>query len=270
MSSAPSQLPLVLPGPEAPAPSDRDAAIEIEGVTKTYATASLAGMGLKNLLVHPTRTLRAWRAMERHRALDGVSLSVARGQCLGVIGRNGSGKSTLLGLVAGVLWPDSGAVRVKGRVCPLLELGAGFHPELTGIENAVMNGVLLGMSRREVIARLDRILDFAEIGDFVDRPLRMYSSGMIARLGFSVAVHVDPDVLLMDEVLSVGDERFRQKCTERLQEFRAQGVTMLFVSHSMESVLEVSNQVAWLRAGHLEALGDPEEVVARYREASSR
>jgi lipopolysaccharide transport system ATP-binding protein len=159
-------------------------------------------------------------------------------------------------------------VRVRGRICPLLELGAGFHPELTGIENAVMNGVLLGLSRREVIQRLDRILEFAELDDFVERPLRMYSSGMVARLGFSVAVHVDPDVLLMDEVLSVGDERFRKKCTDRLQEFRDRGVTMLFVSHGMDTVLEVSNRVAWLRDGKVEALGEPTEVVDRYREAS--
>lgn len=268
MSSAPSQTPAAAPGPHAPVVSGRDAAIEIDAVTKSYATGTLAHMGLKNLLVHPGRTLRAWRSMKRHLALDAVSLSVPRGECLGVIGRNGSGKSTLLGLVAGVLWPDSGEVRVRGRVCPLLELGAGFHPELTGVENAVMNGVLLGMPRREVIARLDRILDFSELGEFVDRPLRMYSSGMVARLGFSVAVHVDPDVLLMDEVLSVGDERFRQKCTEKLQEFRSRGVTMLFVSHAMDSVIEVSNQVAWLRDGRVEALGEPTEVVERYREAS--
>jgi len=243
-------------------------AIEIDDVTKTYATGSLAGIGLKNLLVHPARTVRTWRNLRRHTALEGVSFSVERGQCLGVIGQNGSGKSTLLGLVAGVLWPDSGEVRVHGRVCPLLELGAGFHPELTGVENAIMNGVLLGLPRREVLARLDQILDFAELGDFVDRPLRMFSSGMVARLGFSVAVHVDPDVLLMDEVLSVGDERFRKKCTEKLQEFRDRGVTMLFVSHAMETVLEVSNQVAWLRNGKIETLGTPSEVVDRYRTAS--
>lgn len=268
MSSAPTRTPAITPGPRAPAPSGGAAAIEIDDVTKSYATGSLAGIGLKNLLVHPRRTLLSWRTMQRHHALDGVSLSVRRGECLGVIGRNGSGKSTLLGLVAGVLWPDSGSVRVTGRICPLLELGAGFHPELTGIENALMNGVLLGMSRRKVLDRLDRILEFAELGDFVERPLRMYSSGMVARLGFSVAVHVDPDVLLMDEVLSVGDERFRKKCTDKLQEFRDRGVTMLFVSHAMDSVVEVSNEVAWLRNGRIEAQGDPAEVVERYREAS--
>jgi len=242
--------------------------IEIDDVIKHYATVNLAGIGLKNLLVHPAHSLRTWRGLRRHTALDGVTLSVRRGECLSVIGRNGSGKSTLLGLVAGVLWPNGGSVHVRGRVCPLLELGAGFHPELTGIENAILNGVLLGMPRRQVVERLDRILEFAEIGDFVDRPLRMYSSGMVARLGFAVAVHMEPDVLLMDEVLSVGDERFRKKCTDKLQEFRDRGVTLLFVSHAMESVLEVSNQVAWLRAGKIEALGNPAEVVERYREAS--
>jgi lipopolysaccharide transport system ATP-binding protein len=247
--------------------SDRPV-IDIRDVTKRYATSNLAEIGLKNLLVHPLRTVRAFRALGLHTALDGVSLQVRRGECLGVIGRNGSGKSTLLGLVAGVLWPTRGSVRVQGRVCPLLELGAGFHPELTGVENAVLNGVLLGMPRRELLARLDRILDFAELGDFVERPIRMYSSGMVARLGFSVAVHVEPDVLLMDEVLSVGDERFRKKCTDKLGEFRERGVTMLFVSHAMETVLEVSNQVAWLSHGKVEALGAPDEVVARYREAS--
>lgn len=242
--------------------------IDVDDVTKEYATANLAEIGIKNLLVHPARSLRAWRGLRRHVALDGVTLRVERGECLGVIGRNGSGKSTLLGLCAGVLWPTRGQVRVQGRVCPLLELGAGFHPELTGIENAILNGVLLGMPRREVMARLDRILEFAELGDFVERPIRMYSSGMVARLGFAVAVHVEPDVLLMDEVFSVGDERFRRKCTAKLETFREQGVTMLFVSHAMESVRQVSSRVAWITGGKVEALGEPEAVIERYREAS--
>jgi len=245
-----------------------DAVIQLEDVAKRYTVTNLAGLGAKNLLVHPGRTLRALRSARQHTALDGVSLRVARGECLGVIGRNGSGKSTLLGLVAGVLRPSAGRVSVRGRVCPLLELGAGFHHELSGIENAILNGVLLGLPRREVVARLDQILEFAELGDFVDRPLRMYSSGMVARLGFSVAVHVDPDVLLLDEVLAVGDERFRAKCQAKMAEFRARGVTMFFVSHAMETVLEVSTRVAWLAAGKLEALGAPAEVVGRYREAN--
>ena len=242
--------------------------IELEGVTKRYTVEDLAGAGLKNLLVRPRRTFRRWRGARQHTALEGVSLAVGRGECLGVVGRNGSGKSTLLGLVAGVLRPDAGRVLVRGRICPLLELGAGFHPELSGIENAILNGVLLGLSRREVVARLDRILEFSEIGDFVDRPLRMYSSGMVARLGFSVAVHVDPDVLLMDEVLAVGDERFRAKCAAKMAEFRERGVTMFFVSHAMETVLKVCTRVAWLNAGKIEVVGEPEAVVQRYRETT--
>jgi lipopolysaccharide transport system ATP-binding protein len=242
--------------------------IRLDDVIKRYAVENLTSVGFKNLLVHPARTVRAFYNARQYTALEGVTLHVSRGECLGVIGRNGSGKSTLLGLVAGVLRPNSGNVSVKGRVCPLLELGAGFHRELSGVENAILNGVLLGLSRREVIARLDRILDFAELGDFVDRPLRMFSSGMMARLGFAVAVHVDPDVLLMDEVLAVGDEHFRVKCEAKMAEFRERGVTMFFVSHAMESVLEVSTRVAWLHAGKLQAVGAPAEVVARYREAN--
>lgn len=242
--------------------------IELEDVSKGYTVENLAGAGFKSLLVNPRRSFGIWRNAQRHTALQGISLSVDHGECLGVVGRNGSGKSTLLGLVAGVLRPDSGRVSVRGRICPLLELGAGFHPELSGIENAILNGVLLGLTRREVIARLDRILEFSEIGDFVDRPLRMYSSGMVARLGFSVAVHVDPDVLLMDEVLSVGDERFRAKCEAKMNEFRERGVTMFFVSHAMESVLKVCTRVAWLNAGKIEIVGEPERVVAHYRQAS--
>jgi lipopolysaccharide transport system ATP-binding protein len=234
-------------------------------VTKRYHVDSPVAGGFKNLLLHLPSQIRAIRTRKPFCALEGVSFEVRAGECLGVIGPNGAGKSTALGLIAGVLRPSSGVVETRGRICPLLELGAGFHTELNGRENIVLNGILLGLTRREVAERVGEIIAFSELGQFIDAPLRTYSSGMIARLGFSVAVHLDPSILLVDEVLAVGDEHFQQKCLRRMQQFRERKTTMVFVSHDMPSVAKISDRVILIEGGRLLDIGEPARVIERYR-----
>ena len=202
-------------------------------------------------------------------ALRDVSFRVARGETLGIIGRNGSGKSTILKLIAGVMAPSEGEINVYGRVSPLIELGAGFHPDLTGRENVFLNASILGMSRKEVSARFDEIISFAELWDFVDTPVKRYSSGMYIRLGFSVAVHSDPEILLIDEVLAVGDAVFQEKCLAKMQEFRSRGVTIVLVSHSMALVQDFCERAILVNGGHLLADGEPAEVVQSYADLIS-
>ncbi len=204
------------------------------------------------------------RPDETFQALDDVSFDVARGQTFGVIGRNGSGKSTALKLVAGITKPTSGLVKVQGRVSALIELGAGFHPEISGRENVFINGVMLGMSKREIQQRFDEIVDFAELREFIDAPVKTYSSGMYMRLGFAVAIHVDPDVLLVDEVLAVGDEGFTHKCLDKFAEFKRRNRTILFVTHSLGMVERFCDEAVWLDAGQKRAQGDPTRVVGAY------
>jgi len=197
-------------------------------------------------------------------ALQDVNLSVNRGETLGLIGHNGAGKSTLLKLIARVFRPTAGRVVVTGKVAPLLEFGAGFHPELTGRENIYLNGALMGFSHREMEEKLEGIVNFAELWDFIDVPLRTYSSGMWARLGFAVATDVEPDILLIDEVLSVGDESFQLKSSARMQEFRDRGITTLLVSHNMDMIKGMCDRTAWLDHGHIKAIGKTSEVVQAY------
>jgi lipopolysaccharide transport system ATP-binding protein len=191
---------------------------------------------------------------------------VQAGEVFGVIGRNGAGKSTMLKVVSRVLRPTKGRVRVIGRVAPLLELGAAFHHELTGRENVFLNAALLGRTQRQVEERFQEIVDFADIGGFIDAPLRTYSTGMVARLGFSVATAWEPDILVLDEVLAVGDEAFQAKCHERINSFREDGATVLLVSHNTRVVQEICQRVAWIDQGVIRAIGDPEEIVQMYRE----
>ena len=199
-------------------------------------------------------------------ALRDVTFSIARGETVGIIGRNGSGKSTLLKLIAGVMASTVGDVRVSGRVSPLIELGAGFHPDLTGKENIILNGCILGMSGREVRERFGEIVNFAELWDFIDTPVKRYSSGMYMRLGFAVAVHSDPGVLLVDEVLSVGDAHFQEKCLAKMNEFQARGVTIVLVSHLMDLMDEFCERVMLMDGGHLVDEGVPREVIPHYLE----
>ncbi|MBK5257036.1 MAG: D-glycero-beta-D-manno-heptose 1-phosphate adenylyltransferase [Vicinamibacteria bacterium] len=197
-------------------------------------------------------------------ALDHVSFDIPRGCTYGILGENGSGKSTTLKLLSGITKPSSGSLDVSGRVSALIELGAGFHPEISGRENVAINGVMLGVSRAEVMRRFDEIVEFAEMKDFIDAPVKTYSSGMYARLGFAVAIHVDPDILLIDEVLSVGDEAFTRKCLEKIGEFRRRGKTIVIVTHSLGLVEKMCDEALWLRKGKTMDSGDPKRVVDAY------
>lgn len=233
--------------------------IHVENLRKEFLL-SHSGIGsLKSALLWWKK-----RTIEHLQVLRNISFSVARGECVAVVGKNGAGKSTLLALLARVYRPTGGTISIDGRVAPLLELGAGFHPDLTGIENVFFNGVVLGLTRKQVAERLDAIIDFAELRHHIDSPVRAYSSGMLARLGFSVAVHVDADVLIVDEVLAVGDYEFEQKCYAKIDEFRAGGGTILFVSHQMDAVRRVADRCIWLKDGHIECEGKPDDVIAAY------
>ena len=197
-------------------------------------------------------------------ALRNISLDVRKGESLGIIGPNGAGKSTLLKVISGVIKPAEGRVIANGKIAPLIELAAGFDDELTGRENIFLNASILGFSRREIEDRVGSIVDFSELRDFIDTPLKHYSSGMVARLAFSVATEANPDILIIDEVLAVGDVRFRQKSKERISEFKNRGVTILFVSHDMEQVSNLCNRVLWLDHGEVKMLGEPAEVTEAY------
>jgi len=226
------------------------------GRRKQFAT-------LKSALLSGS-VLRDLRPDAVFEALKGVSFDVAKGKTFGIVGRNGSGKSTMLKLIAGIGKPTAGAVRVDGRVSALIELGAGFHPEISGRENVYINGLMLGLSRREIARRFDEIVRFAELEEFIDAPVKTYSSGMYMRLGFAVAINVDPDVLLVDEVLAVGDESFTHKCLDKFAEFRRRGRTILLVTHSLDLVTRFCDEALWLDAGVAKAQGDPKRVIDAY------
>lgn len=247
----------------------REVAIRFRHVTKQFYLENPVAEGFKNLVLHLPSHLRALRRRKPFYALQDVTFDVYRGECLSVIGHNGSGKSTTLGLIAGVVRPTSGEVHTRGRICPLLELGAGFHHELTGRENILLNGILLGLTRREVLDRVDDIIAFSELKEFIDIPLRTYSSGMVARLGFSVAIHVDPEILLIDEVLAVGDERFQKKCIERMRSFKTRQTTMIFVTHDMGAVSRISDRVALIEHGRLIEVDETSRVVNLYRQRAA-
>jgi ABC-type polysaccharide/polyol phosphate transport system ATPase subunit len=240
-------------------------AIEVAHASKVYRRYSHRKQfaTLKSALL--SRSLvRDLKPDETFTALDDVTVTVPRGQTLGVIGRNGSGKSTLLKLVAGITKPSVGSVKVDGRISALIELGAGFHPEISGRENVFINGIMLGLTKREVARRFDQIVDFAELSEFIDAPVKTYSSGMYMRLGFAVAINVDPDVLLVDEVLAVGDEGFTHKCLDKFAEFKRRGKTILLVTHSLGLVERFCDEALWLDSGRVEGLGDPKRVVGAY------
>jgi ABC-type polysaccharide/polyol phosphate transport system ATPase subunit len=219
---------------------------------------------LKGALFHRRLAGRAPR-VEEFVALDGVDLEISPGDSVAVIGPNGSGKSTLLKLASGILRPTAGTVEVDGRVTALIELGAGFHPEITGRENVVINGMLLGLSRPEIERKMDEIIAFADLGPFIDQPVKTYSSGMYVRLGFAVAVSVEPDILLIDEVLAVGDAAFTRRGLDRLARMRRRGVTMVLVSHDLDLVGHFADRAVYLRGGRVVADGVPDAVIARYR-----
>ena len=239
-----------------------DIVIHLEDVSVRYRVPHERYNTLKE---HAIRWLERRVQYDDFWALRDINLCVRSGEVVGIVGRNGAGKSTLLKVVSRVLVPSRGRVRLRGRVAPLLEFGAGFHPELTGRENVFLNGAILGFSRAEMESKFKGIVDFAELWDFIDAPLRTYSSGMVARLGFAIATDVDPDILILDEVLSVGDVAFQQKSAERIQSFRAAGATILMVSHSMDTVEAMCDRAVWLDHGKLMVDGNPAAVVQRYR-----
>lgn len=240
-------------------------AIEVEHVRKVYRRYGRKKQfaTLKSALLSGN-LMAELRPEDSFLALDDVSFGVAEGRTFGIIGRNGSGKSTALKLVAGITKPTSGRVTVQGRVSALIELGAGFHPEISGRENVFINGMMLGLSKREIHRRFDEIVSFAELEDFIDAPVKTYSSGMYMRLGFAVAINVDPDVLLVDEVLAVGDEAFTHKCLDKFAEFRRRGKTVLIVTHTLDLVTRFCDEALWLDHGHVRAQGDPQRIVDEY------
>ncbi len=242
-------------------------AIELVNVSKVYRKYSGKQFStLKSALLQRS-ILRDLQPSETFPALRDVSFTVTKGSTYGVIGRNGSGKSTALKLVAGITKPTVGTVRVEGRISALIELGAGFHPEISGRENVYINGIMLGLTKRQIHERFDDIVDFAELREFIDAPVKTYSSGMYMRLGFAVAINVDPDVLLVDEVLAVGDEGFTHKCLDKFAEFRRRNKTILLVTHSLNLVEKFCDEALWLDNGRAMSHGDPKRVVGAYLSA---
>jgi ABC-type polysaccharide/polyol phosphate transport system ATPase subunit len=241
--------------------SSKEKVVECRDVSKFYQVYSAPHDRLKQFLFGRNR-----KFYREFWALHPISFEVKKGECLGFIGRNGSGKSTLLQILAGTLRPSAGTFDVRGRVAALLELGAGFNPEFSGRENVFLNAAILGLSREQIAERFDKILEFSEIGEFIDQPVKTYSSGMYVRLAFSVAIHVDPDILIVDEALSVGDAAFQYKCMRKIESLQEQGMSILFVTHDTYAVKNLCERAGWLHEGHLIALGDAANVVDQYND----
>lgn len=239
-------------------------AIEVRAVSKNFRIYHEVNRTLKSALLRGGRRSR----YEEFRALDDVDLDITEGASFGLVGNNGSGKSTLLKCLAKILVPDSGTIRRNGRIAALLEVGSGFHPELSGRDNIYLNGSILGMSRPEITAKLDEIVAFSGVERFIDQPVKNYSSGMYVRLGFAVAIHVEPDILLVDEVLAVGDAEFQDKCGEKFSQFRREGRTVVLVSHSLPQVRSMATQAAWIDGGKVVEVGDAAGVLDAYENFS--
>lgn len=239
--------------------------IEIKNVSKSFKIYHDKATTLKERLLF----LRSSKA-DVFWALKDINLTIESGKTVGLIGHNGSGKSTLLKLITKIIYPTSGEIITRGRVSSLLELGAGFHPDFTGRENIYINASIFGLSRKEIDSKLESIIEFSELRDFIDSPIRTYSSGMYTRLAFSVAVHVSPDILLIDEILAVGDINFQKKCIAKIKEFKKKGVTMVFVSHNMNDVLEICDSVVWLDKGRMIEYGDTETIAEKYLDEMNR
>lgn len=237
--------------------------IEFENVVKYYILYHNF-VGIKNFLFNLPKTIKNLR-QNKFCALKNVSFKICQGETIGIIGKNGAGKSTILGLIAKVLKPTSGKIVVNGRVVGLLELSAGFHPDLTGYENIILNGILFGLTRQEVLSKVNNIINFADLGEFINQPIRTYSSGMLARLGFSVAVNIPADILLIDEVLAVGDVEFQTKCYKRIEEVKRENKTIVFVSHDLDAVKQLCTRVILLHQGEIIKDGEPDNVVTFYK-----
>lgn len=239
-----------------------DVAVHIENVSKKFRLYHERNQTLKSALLRRRRSVH-----EDFWALQDVSFDVKEGSTFGLIGSNGSGKSTLLKCLAKIYWPDRGSISYSGRMAALLEIGSGFHHELSGRENVYLNGSILGMSKKEIDRKFDEIVDFSGVEQFIDQPVKNYSSGMYVRLGFSIAISVDPDILIADEVLAVGDAEFQEKCFQKFRDFREAGRTVILVTHSMGSVRSMCDEVAWLNKGRLMAVGKTEPTVKAYTDS---
>lgn len=244
------------------------AVITFEHVYKSFPMYGHLTGGFKNLLFNLPKALREMRT-HQFESLHDLSFEIKQGEAVGFIGRNGAGKSTTLGLIAGVLRPTRGLVKVQGRISPLLELGGGFHPDLSGRENIHLNGILLGLSNKTVKAKTPAIIDFAELGEFIDQPVRSYSSGMMARLGFAVVAHLEPEILLIDEVLAVGDAAFQKKCAAKIQDFKKAGVTIILVSHNTSDVSTLCDRAIWIENHRIRRQGPAVDITSEYIESTT-
>ena len=239
-------------------------AIEVRNMSKYFKVEYDKANTLKDKLLHWNR-----HNVERHQVLNNINLNIRKGETVALIGTNGSGKSTLLKLMTKIIFPNTGEITTNGKLTSLLELGAGFHQDFTGRENIYFNASIFGLTRKDIEARIDDIIEFSELGTFIDNPVRTYSSGMYMRLAFSVAINVDADILLIDEILSVGDEHFQNKCFDKMLELKAQGKTMVFVTHSMGSVRKLCDRTIWLKDGKIKMDGDTNTVVDEYIKENS-
>jgi ABC-type polysaccharide/polyol phosphate transport system ATPase subunit len=237
-----------------------DTAISVQNVTKEFNHCRCKNQTIKDWVVYR----RKYSKTSKRTVLKDISFEVQKGETFGIIGRNGSGKSTLLKLLSKIMDPTSGSIHLNGRVSSLIELGAGFHPEMSGRENIFINAAIHGLSPKEVKSKLQKIIDFSELWDYIDEPIRVYSSGMYMRLAFSIAINIDADILLIDEILAVGDAEFQKKCFEKINELRKEGVTIVLVSHSMEQIMESCNRAIWIDDGIIKSSGDPVSVCQAY------
>ncbi|CAG9000101.1 MAG: Teichoic acids export ATP-binding protein TagH [Candidatus Celerinatantimonas neptuna] len=237
--------------------------IEFNQVTKSYPLYHHISSGLKSLLLNPLK-FYSFLKDKNYTAIEDISFYVNKGECLGLIGKNGAGKSTSLGLMAGVLRPSSGNVMVNGRVAAMLELGGGFHPDLTGLNNIYLNAILLGLTKKEVDEKINDIVSFSELEEFINEPIRIYSSGMLARLGFSIISQINPEILIIDEVLAVGDAKFQHKCLKVIESFKNNGVTVVIVSHNTDDIKKYCDKVAWFENHKLRAFGNCLDIIQQY------
>lgn len=237
--------------------------VKFNKVSKVYNLIDTGG--IKLFLFNIFKHIKNYKE-NKFTALNNISFEINDKEVVGIIGKNGAGKSTILGLIAKVLKPTSGNVEVNGRIAPLLELGAGFHHDLTGRENILLNALLLGMRKKDVLNKIDEIIKFAELEDYIDQPIRMYSSGMMARLGFSIAIQTNPEILLIDEVLSVGDQSFQKKSKEKIFEFKNSGTTIIFVSHDIDAIEKLCDKVIWIENHNIKIIGTPSEVIPKYKD----
>lgn len=240
----------------------KEIAISVENVEKSFKIYKDKGFTLKERILF----FKSRNAYVKNNILRGISFDIEKGDILGIVGKNGSGKSTLLKLITKIIYPDSGNIKINGKVSSLIELGAGFHPDMTGRENIYINASIYGLTKKEIDSKLDTIIKFSELEEFIDSPIRTYSSGMYMRLAFSVAINVEAEILLIDEILSVGDANFQAKCFRKMQELKNSGITIVIVSHDLHTMEKLCNKVIWIESGKIKRNGIPNEVLKEYIE----